>query len=329
MVIKDIIRKNIEEVLAIYGKHGNFTYTAEEFCKKHKYKYTDSWRRAVSRYINSLPDIDADEALREEAQSISPARVLIFDIETAPLMSNIWGLWNQNVGHNLSMLESDWFIITWSAKWLFEEEVFTGKLTPEEAKNQDDSRIVRNFWQLLNDADIVIAHNGDKFDIKRVNTRFLKLGLHPPTPYQTIDTLKHVRKKFNISSNKLDYVAKFLELGGKMETGGFELWKGCMEGDQESLNKMEEYNIKDVTLLEEVYLRIRSWITPHPNMGLHIGENVTCCATCGGTELTIVGTYKTYMSEYDALRCDSCGSINRSRASSLTTEARRLLTKSV
>jgi len=302
MAIKDIIQKNIAEILELYSKHGNFTYTAEEFCKKHKYKYSDSWRRAVSRYINSLGDIETEIAIHQEAAKSSPARVLIFDIETAPLMANIWSLWNQNVGYNLSMLESDWFIITWSAKWLFEEKVYTGKLTPKEAKEQNDSRIVRNFWELLNEADIVIAHNGDKFDIKRVNTRFLKLGLHPPTPYQTIDTLKHVRKKFNISSNKLDYVAQFLELG---------------------------YNIKDVTLLEEVYLRIRSWITPHPNMGLHIGENVTCCATCGGTELSVVGTYKTYMSEYDALRCDSCGSINRSRASSLTTEARKLLTKSI
>ena len=87
MAIKDIIQKNIAEILEIYSRHGNFTHTAEEFCNKHKYKYSDSWRRAVSRYINSLGDIETEIAINQEAAKSSPARVLIFDIETAPLMA--------------------------------------------------------------------------------------------------------------------------------------------------------------------------------------------------------------------------------------------------
>ena len=96
-----------------------------------------------------------------------------------------------------------------------------------------------------------------------------------------------------------------------METGGFELWKEgekvAWKGDQESLNKMEEYNIKDVTLRRSVSKNTFLDYS-HPNMGLHIGENVTCCATCGGTDLTVVGTYRCICLSMMHLGVISCGS---------------------
>lgn len=255
-----------------------------------------------------------------------PAKVLVFDIETAPMRSFIWSMWNMNVGQNLSMLESDWFILTWSAKWLFDGKVYSDKLTPEEILNEDDSRIVRSFWEMLNEADVVIAHNGKRFDIKKLNTRFIKHHLDPPMPYQVIDTLEHVKRQFAISSNKLDFVAKFLNIGQKVSTGGFDLWKGCMMGDQDSIDRMEVYNIGDVTLLEEVYLRIRSYIKPHPNMGLFIEEDVTCCPTCSSNSLIWEGTYKTYANSYDAFRCSDCGSIGRSRKTAIPKSSKTNLT---
>ncbi len=244
----------------------------------------------------------------------SPARVLILDIETAPLRSYTWGLWKQNVAP--VQIISDWFMLTWGAKWLFENKIFTNKLEPEEALSEDDSRISKTIWTMVNDADIVIAHNARRFDVKKLNTRFLVNELPPPMPYQVIDTLDHAKKQFAMSSNKLDYINKVLHIGRKMDTGGFELWDGCMMGDKKALKKMEDYNRVDVSILEETYLRMRPWIKPHPNIGLFIEDDVTVCPTCGSSRLDFDSKpYATTANLYELFRCYDCKAIGRSKKS--------------
>lgn len=300
----ELLRKHWEELSRLYQQFNTITEIAQEFCRLHKKEYTDSWRRAVSKVVN------------EKAQNNTSAKILLIDIETAPALSYVWGAWNQNPGTNLAMVQDDWFMLTWSAKWLFDKKVLSDKLTSEEAIQQDDSRIANSIWKLLDEADIVIAHNAIKFDIKRLNTRFLKAGYNPPMPYQIIDTYVHAKKSFALFSNKLDFIAKdFLGLEGKIKHSGFELWESCMKGDTEALLEMEEYNIQDVRILEDVYLELRPWIKPHPNIGLFVGKEVKCCATCGSEDLEWGSNYVTYANTYQACRCNSCGAVGRSRKS--------------
>jgi DNA polymerase elongation subunit (family B) len=253
------------------------------------------------------------------------ARVLVLDIETAPIRAYVWGIWQQNVG--LNQIQSDWFCLTWAAKWLFEDKVFSAKLTPDEVIKQDDKRIIQGVWEMLNQADIVIAHNGEKFDIPKLNTRFILNGLQPPLPYQQIDTLKHIRRQFGFTSNKLDYVNKLLNLERKTDTGGFELWEKCMKGEQEALDLMEHYNVNDVRILEETYLHIRAWIKPHPNMGLFIlDETQSRCPSCGSLEMQEMGKhYYTSANAYVAQRCGNCGATARKRLADITIKQRRHL----
>ena len=254
------------------------------------------------------------------------AKVLILDIETAPISAYVWNIWNVNVG--LNQIQSDWFCLTWAAKWLFEDKVYSGKIKPAEVKKQDDKRIIKGIWELVNEADIVIAHNGEKFDMPKLNSRFIINGLNPPLPYQQIDTLKHIRRQFGFTSNKLDYVNKLLNLERKTETNGFELWDRCMNGEQSALDLMEEYNINDVKILEETYLHIRAWIKPHPNMGLFIlDESQSRCPSCGSADLKDMGKmYYTTANAYELQRCDNCGASARKRLSSLNIKERRHLT---
>ena len=262
----------------------------------------------VHNFINLSAALSKDSSSHE----VIPARVLILDIETAPLRSYTWGLWKQNI--SVSQIIYDWFMLTWSAKWLFENKVFSDRLTSKEALAQDDKRISKTIWELLDEADIVIAHNANQFDIKRLNTRFLINGLDSPMPYQTIDTLEHAKKRFKISSNRLDYINKILGLGRKIDTGGFELWDNCVQGDTKALKKMETYNKEDVKILEETYLRIRSWIKPHPNIGLFVVDDIEACPSCGGDSITFSNKpYATTANLYDLFRCDDCGSVGRSK----------------
>jgi hypothetical protein len=271
-------------------------------------EYENNIIRAVrdgSVKINLPTDFDLD------SPSLSPAKILIFDIETAPLRSYTWGVWKQNVAP--VQIISDWFMLTWAAKWLFEDDIMSGKLTSEEVIAEDDKRITKGIWELLDEADIVIAHNAKKFDVKRLNTRFLLHGLNPPMPYQIIDTLDTARKQFSIVHNRLDYINEILGLGRKKDTGGFDLWVDCMKGDKVALSNMEEYNIQDVAILEETYLILRPWIRSHPNIGLYIEQDVDACPNCGSEALAWGGTpYTTTANRYESFRCGSCGSLGRS-----------------
>jgi hypothetical protein len=252
------------------------------------------------------------------------AKVLILDIETAPISAYVWGIWNQNV--HLPQIKTDWFCLTWAAKWLFEDKVYSAKLKPDEVAKQDDKRIIEGIWKLLNEADIVIAHNAVKFDIPKLNSRFILNGLHPPLPYQIIDTLVHIRRQFGFTSNKLDYVNKLLNLERKKETS-FELWDNCMKGDRKALKEMEDYNVQDVRILEETYLQIRPWIKPHPNMGLFIlDETDHRCPSCGSNDLQSQGKcYNTSANIYELMRCSNCNSISRKRLGAATIKQKRHL----
>lgn len=258
--------------------------------------------RKTARYM-----LDKDQLSRLH----NKARILIFDIETAPLRAYVWGLWKQNINHDHIL--TDWFMLTWSAKWLFDDEVMNDKLTVEEAVNENDKRITKSLFALMNEADIVVAHNGDKFDLRRINTRFIINGLGRPSSYHSIDTLKHARKRFSISSNRLDYLGQFFGLGRKVETGGFKLWDRCMRGDKSALQEMSLYNDQDVLLLEDVYLHLRPYIQPHPNVGLYINDNVSRCPTCASDKISEVSEYMTTVNIYPEYKCVDCGSHFRGR----------------
>jgi hypothetical protein len=125
--------------------------------------------------------------------------------------------------------------------------------------------------------------------------------------------LKHARKQFAISSNRLDYIGQFLGIGRKIDTGGFDLWARCMQGDDEALKEMQVYCDQDVKLLEDVYLTLRPYIKPHPNVGLLINDDIKRCPTCGSDKLKPIGDYYTTVSIFEEYNCDNCGGNCRSR----------------
>lgn len=239
-------------------------------------------------------------------------KILIFDIETAPVRAFIWKLWKENI--SIDQIIDDWFVICWSAKWLYSNEIVGECLTPEEIIIEDDSRIVQKLWELFDQADIVVAHNGREFDVPKMNTRFLYYGLTPPSPYKIVDTLQVAKKQFRFTSNKLNALADFFGLPNKLDTD-FKLWKNCIDGNQEALDYMFEYNKYDVELLENVYIRLLPWIPNHPNIANYINSSCPICCNCGSHNLEeLEGKYyKTQVGTYKVYKCAKCGAISRGR----------------
>lgn len=241
------------------------------------------------------------------------AKILLYDIETAPNLSWTWGKYEQNVIE----FDKEWHILSFAYKWLGERNTHVVALpdfpTLYKENPENDLLVVGELHKLFDEADIVIAHNGDSFDQKKVHARFIYHDMTPPSPYAQIDTKKVARKYFAFNSNKLGDLGQHLGLGEKVDTGGFELWKGCMNGDTSSWNKMKKYNKQDVRLLEQIYLKMRPWISTHPPINT-IEQSPDACPKCGSTELMKQGTRKTTsFSVYQRYTCKRCGGWARSR----------------
>lgn len=247
---------------------------------------------------------------------------LYLDIETFPNVCYTWGLFNQNV--MLDQIVESGTTACWAAKWEGDKKVHFASL-----QEDGEEDMIRQVWELLDEADVVVHYNGRKFDIPILNKEFIKHGLEPPTPYQQIDLLETVRRRFRFTSNKLDYVARFLGLGAKVQHKGMKLWAGCMEGDAKDWRVMKKYNIQDVHLLPKVYSQLLPWINNHPNMALYADDEEMRCTNCGSTHLHKKGMEHLATQSYQRYKCVDCGTPLKGRFTVLTPEKRQsVLTQS-
>jgi hypothetical protein len=273
----------------------------------------------AKKYDVSIETLYRYLRMANSSKSQRHPKILLFDIETLPLVAYSWGLYKQNLSYD--NIIKDWACLSWAAKWLYSSEIKSMILTPKEATDRDDSRIMKGLWELFNQSDIIIAHNCKNFDNKRAKTRFFLNNLKPPSPYQMIDTLEVARREFSFASNRLDYLGLIMVRKQKIETD-YKLWKRCDAGDPEALDYMCKYNEEDVNLLEEVYLELRPWMRSHPNIAIYSESDGEMCPVCGQCNLEESGYYTTMAGRYESLICKDCGANSRRRQTVLTKKQR-------
>lgn len=239
-------------------------------------------------------------------------KVLVYDIETAPIMGFVWSLWKQNVG--LSQIVDTSFMLTWAAKWMGEKRVMSAALTKQEVLDQDDSRIVQELADLIREADIILAHNGDRFDLPIVNARTAYHRQEPLGFVRTIDTLKLAKRDLRLPSNKLDFLGQHFLGEAKIKTD-FELWKNVYFGDRKAMKEMLAYNKQDVVLLERVFEAIKPYVTRLPRLMRASKPYEKACPQCGSEHLQRRGYYETQASVFVKLQCQDCKRYSRERTS--------------
>ena len=253
-------------------------------------------------------------------------KVLIYDVETAPIMSYVWRLWDQNIG--LNQIESDWHLMSWSAKWLDAPEDEVMYMDQRNARNiENDLKILKGIWKLLDEADVVITQNGKSFDQKKLNARFILNGMQPPSSYRHIDTKQIAKKHFGFTSNKLAYMTdKLCTKYKKLSHGkfpGFDLWSECIKGNIEAWDEMEEYNRYDVLSLEELYKKLIPWDNSI-NFNLYHDEEKHVCK-CGSEKFIKNGFYYTSSGKFQKYKCSSCGHETRDKVNLFSKEKRKSL----
>ena len=239
--------------------------------------------------------------------------ITTLDIETSPLEVFTWGLFNQNI--NLGSIKTDWSIMAVAWKYLGKKKVHYLD-TSEQADPRDDSGLLLLLWHVLDESDIVIGHNVKRFDLKKINARFMELGLPPPSPYRVIDTLEQAKSCVGLTSLKLEWLTKKLTELKKDKHAtypGMGLWLACLKGVKKAWAAMRKYNIRDVASNEELYLVLRPWAVNHPNLAAYYDDEQMRCPRCASTALANTGTSYTNVGEYHQYRCGGCGGHSKSR----------------
>ena len=210
---------------------------------------------------------------------------LFFDIESSPNLGLFFEAgYKKNI--DTSAIIKERAIICICYKWEEAKEVFSLNW---DAK-QDDKKMLEKFIQIANDADELVGHNGDRFDLAWIRTRCLFHGISMFPNYVTIDTLKIARSKFKFNSNKLNYIADFLGFGQKIKTD-FNLWKNIvLHKDKKAMEEMIKYCKKDVILLEKVYKELAKHIAPKTHYGVRFGADRGSCPECGSEDLFVCKT---------------------------------------
>lgn len=227
-------------------------------------------------------------------------RVLTLDLETSPNIAHVWQLWDQNV--SLAQLQESTRVLSFAAKWLGEKEII---FCSDFHTGHDE--MIREAHRLIDEADVLVTFNGIRFDRPHLMREFIEAGLRPPSPVKDVDLFRVVKSNFRFPSNKLDYVAQRLGLGGKVKNAGHMLWVRVLADEPKAWEEMRVYNVGDTKLTERLYLKLLPWISGHLHHGLFVDSDNPVCQRCGSTRLQRRGLAYTTLGSFPRFQCTKCG----------------------
>lgn len=252
--------------------------------------------------------------------------IKVVDVETSPEIAYSFRRFKAFISPEQVIKRG--YLLSYSSADLHTGEVEGKNLTDYDLfdiDHTDDYAMCQSLWDLLDNADIIVAHNGIKFDRAYIHQRFAYHGMKPPSPYVVVDTLKAAKKQFALPSNALKEMCLYFETENfKLDNEGFPLWKACCEGDRDAFGRMQTYNDGDVLSLRDLYLKLLAWIPQHPNVSAYFKDEVCRCSRCGSEDVSIVpGKYwNTGVSTFEIVRCSQCDSLSRSRVNVRSKEKR-------
>jgi len=231
-------------------------------------------------------------------------KILCLDIETSPSKGYFFGsIWETNI---IEVIEHEQ-ILTIAWKWYGDKSVkVRGQNDFKSYKPGvlNDKQLMEFFAPLLDSADIVVAHNGDRFDLTVLNSRLLAHGMKPVHYSKTFDTKKIAKNKFHLPSNKLDDIADFLNIERKISHSGKSMWFGCEKGNKKDWDNMKRYNKRDVVILEKIMTRI----LPFVKLTNQFHSDKICSnPTCNGTHLTKHSKRMLLKGWKQRYQCQDCG----------------------
>lgn len=227
---------------------------------------------------------------------MNQAKILIYDIEITGILGWAYSMYEARI----HKVEQQPIMLSFSYQWYGQKKVYHENLS-----NQNEAELTEKLRDLFDEADVLVAHNANRFDNKVAVGKFLQFNLTPPSPYKTVDTLATIRSIAKLPSNSLNALGELFELGQKSATTHSDLWYACLQGDKQAWNKMRIYNNQDVVLLAGLYTKLLPYIKNHPNIG-DISQIDGICPKCGSKELEKRGFNKRRSGKVQRYQCKNC-----------------------
>ena len=251
-------------------------------------------------------------------------KILTADIETLPLQTFNWSLFDEP--RALDKLVKDWAVFSAAAKWLGDKRVQYIDTQHQEAAS-DDKELMIWLRELLDEADIVVGQNVQKFDMRKIRARMIYHGLKPFREPEVVDTMLMAREVGAFTSNKLEYLSTLTD-EQKSKHGkypGFALWLGVMNNEAAAWAEVKKYNKQDVVATEKLYLLLRPWARRHPNLAHYFNDDIRRCPRCGSPNMHATDVLHRGVSQYQGYECGDCGGHSRSRFTLNSRDKRRAL----
>lgn len=224
------------------------------------------------------------------------AKILIYDIEITGILGWAYSMYDARI----HKVEQQPIMLCFSYQWLGDKRIHHENLS-----NQTEEELSVKLRDLFDEADILVAHNANRFDNKVATGKFLQFNLSPPSPYKTVDTLMVARSVAKLPSNSLDALCDLFGIGRKSAVTHSDLWYQCLQNDKRAWAKMRIYNNQDVNLLAQLYNKLLPYIKNHPNLG-DIGQIDGVCPKCASVDLEKRGFNKRRGGKVQRYQCQSC-----------------------
>jgi len=204
--------------------------------------------KMVGRSLDDPRNDPKNNKARQAGESTyGPIRQAIFDIETSSLNAGfgrvlcaVIQLYDPN---DLVILRADQY-----AAW-------------KDGRRSDDKELVADILSVLAEADIVIAHNGLKFDMPFLRTRAVIHGLPPVNFQKIIDPVLMARQHFRWPYNSLDMISGLINSQHQKTPLNPTVWARAIgDGDKECMDLIVEHCIADVKVLEEVIKAVKGYV---------------------------------------------------------------------
>lgn len=257
-------------------------------------------------------------AERVESAPLNNAHnVLILDIERLPgrakvqhrgltIEGEFWDLsgWKHTLGYRIHADDVLEWPRTICAAWAWYDRPRV-EFAAEWGKGGHEG-MLRRIWGAYDRAQIVVGHNIDAFDSKKLKSEWLAIGLQPPSPYKSVDTLKVARREFGYESNTLDALCTRLGIDAKTDSYSVEVARAACAGDRTAQKRLKGYNCGDIAATLGLYDTLRPWHAGHPHSIIGTSDDRPMCPNCWGDQLTPNGFTLANLILYRLYRC-ACG----------------------
>jgi len=169
-------------------------------------------------------------------------------------------------------------------------------------------KFIKNIYNLVTRADIIVGHFIDKADIPWLRATFaVEADLPPLPPYKTVDTYK-VLKTFGdgIPFKALSAFNNIVGIDGKTDEYDRHRMERAVAGSEEDRDRLTAYCMGDVLAAQALYDWCRPHITNHPALFVDGKDKLTVCNRCGSDTKPTDRRYVANVMTYSMRKCTKC-----------------------